>query len=205
MKYGVFGDIQGNEKNLIEMFSIYSKIGIDNFICLGDIIQDGQKFSENMCIEYIKTRGCIYVGGDHDEISDIAEQSGKFYDENILFIDNKPERAKLNNILVFHKSIAGLEKILTIEDAEKEFNKIETEKVYADVNIMFYGHTHKVMGFRKKNDKIYEINLKLDNKIRLNEDCKYLINPGSIGMPDEGRPSFGIFNTETKIFEVRYI
>ena len=105
--------------------------------------------------------------------------------------------------LFFHKSLIG-DKIVDKEDARREFEKIEKEERYKGVNIAFYGHTHEVRGFRKFKNASHEINFN-GSEIKLDRECRYLINPGSIGMPNKGKPPFGIFDTDKRIFEVRYL
>ncbi|MEW6063034.1 MAG: metallophosphoesterase family protein [Nanoarchaeota archaeon] len=202
MRYGVFGDVQGVYDNLKQMFMYYNKSGIDSFLCLGDIIQNGDKYSDNLCIDSIRKRNCYVVRGDHDDISNIVAEYGKIYQENIAFLDKLPLVLRLGNILLFHKSLSGQEKIEDVKDASKEFEEIEM-KYPNIVKIAFYGHTHKIKGFIKKENNIYDINLKPKDKIILQENNIYLINPGSIGLPDKGNPSFGIFDADKNTFEIK--
>ncbi len=209
MKYGIFGDVQGNYNNLEKMFKTCKEFDISSFICLGDIVHKGNTFMENRCIETIRKNNCKCVRGNHDELSETIIDSGKIHGDNLEFLESLPELVTLGGILFYHKPLTG-SKMYTIEDAKKEFEKIESEERYRGVKFTFYGHTHDIKGFKKKENNISEINLKendfmVGSDVILEDGWVYLFNPGSIGIPNSVRPSFGVLDIggRNKTFEIK--
>ena len=78
-------------------------------------------------------------------------------------------------------------------DAEECFNLLQSK-------ICFFGHTHHAESFIY-NEQTKEINKKSfteSGSLQLENNLKYLINPGSVGQPRDSNPklSFAIWNTE---------
>ena len=52
MRYGIFSDVQGNYEAL-ERFFAETKDDIDQYFCLGDIVQNGTSYDDHRCIDAV--------------------------------------------------------------------------------------------------------------------------------------------------------
>ena len=65
-------------------------------------------------------------------------------------------------------------------------------------SIGFFGHTHFPAMYLFRNGKLDIIELKENSSIKLDNNTKYLINPGSVGQPRDRCPksSFIVFDSD---------
>lgn len=115
MKYAVFTDIHGNKQALESIINDAKKRGINNIICLGDVIGIGPKSNE--CIDIIKENNIELILGNHELYL--------LCDNNINY--KRPSAREHNEAI--HK---------TISQENKEF--LKTCKLYKELNNMIFEH-----------------------------------------------------------------
>jgi diadenosine tetraphosphatase ApaH/serine/threonine PP2A family protein phosphatase len=73
-----------------------------------------------------------------------------------------------------------------------------------NAKICFFGHSHRASLFGEKGEHPLA---EVSNRYSLNSENHYLVNPGSVGQPRDHDPraAFGLFDTETKLFEFRRV
>ena len=73
-----------------------------------------------------------------------------------------------------------------------------------NARICFFGHSHRASLFGERGEHPAA---ETSNRYSLNPKDHYLINPGSVGQPRDHDPraAFGLFDTETKLFEFRRV
>ena len=64
MRYGILGDIHGNLEALKTVLGCYKREGIENFLCLGDIVGYGANPKE--CLDTVREMQAVCVAGNHD-------------------------------------------------------------------------------------------------------------------------------------------
>ena len=188
MKIAVFSDVHGNYLNLISFFESCTKLGIDKYICLGDLCN---YYSDNeKVIHFIKEKNILCLLGNHDEfytkdnlLSDEKKKKYNF-DESLLdkkdcisYLKSLPRKYETsigkNSILFCHASPTDL--LYTYIYPTTDLNQYKN----LPYNFVFVGHTHRQF-------------LKSIGNVTI---C----NVGSIGLPrDNGSlMSFAVLDTVT--------
>jgi diadenosine tetraphosphatase ApaH/serine/threonine PP2A family protein phosphatase len=125
-------------------------------------------------------------------------------DQELLYLKNLPLDAKRDDIYLVHSNAIEprtWDYILSIDDAIDNFPSF-TEK------ICFIGHSHHPEIFLQNSAGNHSrYNYKLDPKIKIEHDNRYIINIGSVGQPRDGNPdaSFGILDLEHQVYELKRV
>lgn len=195
MKYIIFSDIHGNIYALQAMLKQIKSINVDGFIFCGDI---GGYYYEHQKIyeEFLKLKNLIAIRGNHDqllidnynnkhELIKLSLRYGntylrKYTDNYMKYISSLPI---YREIRILDKSICIMHGGIKDYLNERIYpDSIINWESYNRHDIYFFGHTHYRM-FR-------------ENK------GKYLINPGSLGQPRDGKAaSYGIFDFQKMEYE----
>ena len=209
MIYAVISDIHANLEALEVCLNEIDKINPDRIICLGDLVDYCAQ--PNEVTEIIKERCDVVILGNHDEAQFDYSLSDRFsanayvssvYTRKVIDKDYAEYFKTLlyshseNDLLFVHASPCLPERykyLLDIESAKINFESF-------DEKVCFIGHSHVPIIFEKMGD---DITIKESGK--LNKDCRYIINVGSVGQPRDGNPklSFGVFDTDN--FDYRLV
>jgi predicted phosphodiesterase len=169
MIYGVIGDIHGNEEALREILRHLDQAGVDEIVCLGDIV--GYNAGSNECVELLAERGVRAIAGNHELMALGALGTDRCADKVAYSIrqtrrDLRPElRAGLAE-LPLHRVIDGA--FLLIHGAYGDparylrhaADVLETDQqVLAEhpaTNLTFFGHTHDPRIWEVKDGRVIE-------------------------------------------------
>lgn len=218
MRYAVISDVHSNLEALNAVLDKIDAMGIDDIVCLGDIV--GYNVNPNECIEIINCRGIKSVMGNHDAKASGLEEPDDFTSlareavfwtrsqlkqENISFLKNLPRTLSLHEgkMLAVHGSINSTDTYLfSTHDVAVNFMRMEE----TGIKICFFGHTHVRIAYVGSGKGI---NLIYENEMILEGNKMYLVNPGSVGQPRDGdsRSAFLTYDTDTEkveFFRVRY-
>jgi putative phosphoesterase len=197
MRIAIISDIHSNLQALTKALSIIKNLDVDEIYCLGDVV--GYGANPNECVDLVREHATYTVMGNHDhavlytQYADFLPRAGKtvalwthdrLTPENRAFLRGLEYRIDLDQFTIVHASPAQpafWQYISSLGDAEEQFN-------YFTTTICFIGHTHQPFVCR---DDL--------QAFTLTKSGKFLINPGSVGQPRDGRPqlSFGFLDTET--------
>ena len=209
MKYAIISDIHANLEALEVCMREIDRLKPDRVICLGDIVDYCAE--PNEAAEIIKQRADVVILGNHDEAQFNYSLSERF-SEN-AGISSVHTRSVINpayieyfrglkyfhteeNLMFTHSSPLEPEKyryVRDVETAAENFNHFSGK-------VCFIGHSHKPIVFENTGKEIHESK---PGKLQL--DCRYIINVGSVGQPRDNNPllSFGFYDSE--IMEYRNI
>lgn len=212
MKVLILSDIHANLEALEEVFKFVKEdIDFDEIVILGDYVDYGP--NPNEVIEFIKDLKGTFLLGNHDNalldrsernmFSDLALKCSLWTEkvikpENLEFIRKLKPSYRINDILFVHASPVDplWHYVHSFEDAYEVFRS-------SQARIIFVGHTHVPSYFVKYGNRVSGgyITAKYA-KIKLLDDARYIINPGSVGQPRDGIPlaSFGIYDDEKREF-----
>ncbi len=211
MKYAIISDIHGNLEALQKvLLEIRSYRDIDKVVCLGDIV--GYGADPQRCIDLTRGISDIIVAGNHDYaavgktdvnlFNPVAREAALWTGEvlkfdYINFLKNLPLVCTSENIHFAHSSLHNPGQwryLLSIPDTYIDFQIMEKD-------ILFVGHSHIPVIFENMND---EVRVMTDFEVQLDQDAKYIINPGSIGQPRDYDPraSFAIFDSENRYLKI---
>ncbi|MBI4147113.1 metallophosphoesterase family protein [Candidatus Woesearchaeota archaeon] len=177
MKYAIFSDVQGNYEALRKFFN-QVRGRVDKYLCLGDIVQNGISFEDNLCADLVRKKGCITVRGNHEDriIENVEVSMKKISPQNLDFLASLPSKRVVgNNYFLTHAP--SDKRIISVEQAREEFIKIDFK-----IEFYLYGHSHKPNIFsRDKNGTVRQERLSYGANY-LSADLRYMINPGGAGL-----------------------
>ena len=67
MKYAIISDLHANLEALIAVLDKIEETGVDQVVCLGDVV--GYNASPNECVEIVQERGIPTICGNHDAVA----------------------------------------------------------------------------------------------------------------------------------------
>ena len=211
MKYLIFSDVHGNLEALEAVVVRGKTLGVEFYICLGDII--GYGANPNECIETVRNfPDCVCVKGNHDAaVVDPSERSffhsvaleGVLYTEAELTEENKKYIADLPYVYTTELFIAvhaspykpeSWEYVLDQGGAKRSFGAMQQQ-------VAFIGHSHTPVVF--SDDGRAERFLPGD-RLKIAKGIRYVVNVGSVGQPRDGNPdaSFVVFDDQTLAVEI---
>lgn len=193
MRYAIISDIHSNLEAFLAVLDEIDRSGADRIICLGDIV--GYGASPNECVDIIKDRQIYSLTGNHDKaacgitepynFNAVARRAalwtrGELTPENREYLNGLPEEGMIDGFMIVHGSPSDPDRyILSEYDAAEEFPLLGENK------LCFFGHTHVRVLYSLSGG---EVETSKAEHIRLREDTKYLVNPGSVGQPRDRDP-----------------
>lgn len=209
MKLAIISDIHGNLEALQAVLDFLKKEGIDEIVCLGDIV--GYGANPNECIDLIKKVTDKVIAGNHDWgavgltdtsfFNQIAKTAIDWTKENLTpaskdFIISLPLTLTKNDLYFVHGTPSSPEQwnyLFRGADAVREFKAFHQQ-------ICFIGHTHNPQMFAmNQKGMVFQLNY---SEQRIERDRRYIINVGSVGQPRDLVPeaAVGIYDLSKKFF-----
>lgn len=195
MKYAILGDIHANLEALTTVLEVCNDLGVDKYICIGDIV--GYNANPGECLEIIRGLPLeVVTKGNHDEQASSESELVGFNPQAAMAIEWTREQLddeqKVWLASLPYKQTVGTK--VTVVHATLDmphmwgyiFDKFSAEVSlgYQFTQLCFFGHTHVPLAFEKHGDVIggrYE-------EISCQPLHKYLVNVGSVGQPRDGDP-----------------
>lgn len=193
----VISDIHSNLDALDAVCTDLDAAGIDNVVCLGDIV--GYAAYPEECINRVRERGWHTVKGNHDdalgspdrkrEMNDVAN-AGLLWAEEQISKDNRewirslPMRFSRTHTIFTHASLDHSEEwsyLISVEAALLHFLRQR-------IPLCFVGHTHRPMILNWQRRTKLNVLIPGPERIALSEIGKTTINAGSVGQPRDGDP-----------------
>jgi predicted phosphodiesterase len=211
MRYLLFSDIHGNLEALRSILAAAKKEAVDTYIFLGDLV--GYGASPNEVIQEIQTLKPLHIiRGNHDKAVSELDSIETFNpvaaaaihwtrdnlsEENRKYLAQLPSGPKIinENLTLCHGSPADEDYYIFGEfDAAEAF-------MYTGTAITFFGHTHLPFVYTEEDRLVKGKFITSKNqKVKLQEKIRYLINPGSVGQPRDRKPdaSYAVFDSDEK-------
>lgn len=213
MKYGIFSDIHSNLEALEAVLSVCKQRGVDQYLCLGDIVGYGP--NPNECIDLVRNICSICVAGNHDWATtgklDVtyftpdgkeaaAWTTGQFTSEGFDYLSNLPIVERTADLILVHGTLSEPEMFRYQNNIEKMPESFSL----MDRRICFIGHTHSPKVLIQQKEKI---DISSDLKFKIEEDLKYIVNVGSVGQSRDGIPLAAVcfYDTDTGVVEIKRV
>jgi diadenosine tetraphosphatase ApaH/serine/threonine PP2A family protein phosphatase len=177
----------------------------------------GYNASPNECLELLQTRPVLSLAGNHD-LALLELERAEFFNiiayqaivwsreqvrgEFLKFFQDLPLTRDGEGFLACHGTPSSPDAYVSLHFQGKRVLKYLNS--LSSVKICFFGHTHKrALWYRDIRGKVAQQQV-IQEKINLDRECLYLINPGSVGQPRDGNPeaAFAIFDFHD--FSVRF-
>ena len=213
MRFGIIADIHANLEALTVALNVLEEEGVDQIICLGDVI--GYNANPVECISLLREKEIPAIKGNHEryvigeknqtlkgDTQKMIDWTREQLDEKLIrFIAEKMPNKMLHEsgFLITHGSPRNKDEYLLKLNSFVANLKLMESK-YLDVSICFHGHTHlpSIIG----RGHIVQ-NAEEDTLIELFKGKQYLINPGSVGQPRDRCPltAFGLYDSDAFTFQ----
>ena len=210
MLYAIISDVHANIDALEVVFNRLDSIGVEKVVCLGDVV--GYNAEPNECVAMIASRNIQTILGNHDAVACGIEEPWGFnpvalaavvwtreqlHESTLEWLRGLPDALNYGPFVAVHGAPKNHNTYLfSWEDTLPHVYFMDEQ----NCRICFMGHTHTPAVF--STDGTYCLDEK--NRITLDPEKVYFINPGSVGQPRDDNPSaaFGLFDTETRVFEL---
>ncbi len=213
--FAVISDVHANLEALEAVLKDIKRRGILDVFFLGDAVGYGPNPKE--VVEILHKVCKVMVAGNHDQavvkpeldiyFNDLAREAIKWTravldDSAKKILKDLPMSYVLRNddidMLFVHSSPRYPEEwnyILTLREAELNFH-------YFNEKLCFIGHSHVPFIVERSQDR--EVKVVRELPYRLRNNCRYIVNAGSVGQPRDGdqRACYVIFD-ESKIDIIR--
>lgn len=214
MKLALLSDIHANLHALQAVISDLEQSGAEAVLFLGDAV--GYGAFPNEVAELVAKHCEVRILGNHDAgavglidsflFNDYARNALVFTekalsDESRASLRNARISYELDEMLLVHATPEEPEEwryCLTINQAKRQFE-------HFDNSICFIGHSHWPVVFSLGQDN--NVRVEPPGRHVLVEECRYLINVGSVGQPRDGNPQscYVIFDNDTRQLEFRRV
>ncbi len=216
MRYAILSDVHANSEALERVLTDAKAHGVEQFICLGDVVGYGPRPAE--ALARIRQTCAITLAGNHDDAVSGRGDADAFIDlagdaaqrhrealspEDLAWLKNLPWACKLEGACAAHGDICEPEKFYYVEneeDARANFNA-------TDAQLLFVGHTHVPGIFLTgQSGTVYHLE---PQDFTLEDGKRYIVNPGSVGYPREtnGRclSSYVIYDSTARTVTYRFL
>ncbi len=196
MRLGILADIHGNLPALEEALLVGGARGVEQWICLGDIVDGGRWDGE--CVALIRRRNIPTVQGNHD-----VHHPDQLDDELEAFLAELPEDLVEHGIFCTHISPRTKRK-------RKVADRYEAWNVFDETSHgqMLVGHSHLSVAWRFNQrclpGECGETILDFNQVYHLDPDSRHIISVGSLGYSRDLSPAprFGVMNLDERTLSI---
>jgi diadenosine tetraphosphatase ApaH/serine/threonine PP2A family protein phosphatase len=213
MIYALISNVHGNLEALTAVMDDIKKHGaIDGVFFLGDAV--GYGANPNEVLQIINTTCDVKLMGNHDYSAlglldptdfNVYAQSGINFSVSVLTPQSQGILSsfrlidRVGELLLVHATPDAPESwsyCLSTAEANRQFDAFEEP-------ICFIAHSHQPLTFRQ--DTMDECDILKNQELDLGDDCRYIINIGSVGQPRDGDPRacYAIYDTILQRLEYR--
>jgi len=212
LRYAILSDIHANLPALEAVLEEIRGIGVDEYLCLGDIVGYGAQPRE--CLELVQTLAEKTVAGNHDfaalgkiDIDNFNEHAKEatlwtrrtLKGEDLDYLGSLPLVHHCDGFSIVHGTLYSPELfdyIQTSYDAFLSIGQLPGE-------VCFLGHSHIPVTFIQKRFITYSF----EPEITVEPGVKLLVNVGSVGQPRDNNPhaSYAIFDTGVRKVTLRRV
>lgn len=208
MLIGILADVHANLQALEAMLAWMDARGVDDRVCLGDVV--GYGGDPERCIEIVRERCSVTVRGNHDhavfdvalrtDFNDHAREAVERHAEmlgeaEVAWLRSLPEVASKEGVSLGHAGFADPGAYPYVTDPVTA----TAELTAMPGRIGFIGHTHVPAIFRALEDGEAERVVPAswvetpaadagEVTVRLEGPGRFLVNPGSVGQPRDRDP-----------------
>ncbi len=203
MRYGIISDVHGNLDALEAVVAGLEREGVDEFICLGDIVGYGPEPAE--CLNRVRKISSYVVAGNHDlavadklsiaNFNALAREAtiwtrDKLSSDDVNYLGSLPLVHHLDGLDVVHGTLCSPE----LFDYVQTTYDASLSMAYMQNAVCFIGHSHVPVTFVQTE----VISYTLETEISLRAADQTIVNVGSVGQPRDRDPraSCALFDTD---------
>lgn len=216
MRYAIISDIHANESALRHVLADAAELGVDQVVCLGDVVGYGPLPKETL--ELARKSCAIVLAGNHDDavsgrrgaddFIDLAGDAVKRHRDalgggELDWLKNLPYACKLEGAIVAHGDFTNPPDFNYVDDEASATANFKT----VDAQLMFVGHTHVPGIFLTgQSGAVYQLE---PQDFTVEDGKRYIVNPGSVGYPREQNgtclSSYVIYDSTERAVNFRFL
>lgn len=197
MRCAVLADVHANLHALTAVLAALRRDRVDRYVCAGDLVGYGPL--PNECVELLFSLPLTAVAGNHElmvrgvlgteRCTPLARASvtwtrGALADRTLARLVTLPEVTVLPGSVVAHGSLSdATEYVRQPAQARRQLDQLTRTHPAADVLLL--GHTHTAWAFGSRRGTVLH---QAAGVVDLTRDDRWLLNPGSVGQPRDGKP-----------------
>jgi diadenosine tetraphosphatase ApaH/serine/threonine PP2A family protein phosphatase len=202
MRLALISDLHGNLEATQAVLADTKVRGIDELLCLGDVVGYGP--DPEACLEIVRERCAACVLGNHDEAVVAGDGTGYLpedgrraamlhhewlSDDQIDWLRSLPYVLQTHGVTLAHASPGEPDAWLRLDT----FQAVRDQFAHFETDVCFVGHSHK--------PAVASATLGV---MKVRPGHRYLVNVGSVGQPRDHDPraAYGLFDTETMAYEL---
>ena len=193
----ILSDIHSNLDALEAVTAELDAAGIDNVVCLGDVV--GYAAYPEECINRVRQRGWHTVLGNHDDaldkplakalMNDVANAGLRLAEKQVSsgnreWLDLLPMKLSRTHAVFTHASLDSPEEWPYLIDEESALLHFLAQRI----PLCFVGHTHRPMVINWHGKSKLDVLIPTQEQIPLPRSGKTTVNVGSVGQPRDGDP-----------------
>lgn len=210
MKYAIIADIHSNLEALTSVFERIDALGVDEVICLGDLV--GYHANPNECVMLIRDRGVRCITGNHDRAAAGLKEPDSFGEaarrailwtrreltgDSVRFLKELPVFEVIGqSMLIVHAGVHPYPnedvRMNSSGEVSKSFEAMT--RIFPEARVCFVGHAHRPLVYQHRDSTLSKVNghnppaEKSEHWLTLESSARYLVNPGSVGQSRDGDP-----------------
>lgn len=207
MKIAIISDVHANLEALEAVLAKIDDEGVDQVICLGDVV--GYGANPNECVDLVRRNSLVTLLGNHDAATtgamnlyyyresarQVISQTRKLLtQENYEWLYALPYTYQMKGADFYHGAPLTPSSFFYV--VKEEEAQAHTRIFSRLAPVSFIGHSHMPNVFRitKRRGKVVD-----EGILETSEKAKYIVNVGSVGQPRDKDPraAFAIWETET--------
>lgn len=218
MIVALLSDIHANLEALQAVLADMKSRGAEKALGLGDYI--GFNGNPSECVNLVRPYLLAAVRGNHEAAlldrgvfglpmytQMMDRTQAMLSQEQVAWLRSLPNHVEWEGCLLGHATPEAPKRwgrIVNVNEARKVFNAVRA-------HVSFFGHTHRASVFRLSKDGVEKLEVNYgpngDFALHLRSDCRYLVNPGSVGQPRDldWRAAYGLFCPETNVLHLRRV
>lgn len=213
MKWAVVSDLHANAEALGAVLARAEAEGVDEILCLGDIV--GYGASPNEVVRMVQGAGATCIAGNHDRAAVGVKDASDFgrvakraiaWTQRVLddashaFLASLPMiRKHEGRVLLFHGALhpAPNDDLHLSNPLRVQKTMTALQRGGYGVPVGLFGHTHWPGIWREQGGAFEVLS---GETLPIDDGAHYLINPGSVGQPRDGdeRAAFAILDTDAR-------
>jgi len=207
MRYLVLSDVHANWEALQAVLRHARRRKYERILFLGDAV--GYGASPNQVVDWLRSLGqrVVVVRGNHDRVCAGLESAvtfNRYAREATQWTHEHLSRRNLEFLQALPTGPITVEEDLVVchgspvDEDEYLFSVTDAREALAvtPASVIFFGHTHIPSVFMSRavdGHQLFQVRLLTGRRtvLDLEPDCRYLLNPGSVGQPRDREPAAG--------------
>ena len=185
-RWAFVSDIHGNRSALSQVEAAASTLGVERYVCLGDVIGRGDP---DGCVQWVAEHATHALIGNRD-VDYLERISPPLRDIVVGWL----REVRDSDFIASHGD-KGLHRVLHSGGERDGFTRATDLMAERGARLWLFGHTHRARAWEVVEGRAVGVDAE---RIELDQQYRYIVNVGTAGLPLPGRggPSFTVYDDD---------